>query len=103
MILDSTFKENNDIIEIHIFCDASKLAYGASAYVKVKKQDKILVNLVTSKTRVSPLKNVTLPRLELLGALVAARLSSKVRNIIGQKKTVHRVSLDRFQNSTFLD
>ncbi|XP_055928663.1 uncharacterized protein LOC129959796 [Argiope bruennichi] len=103
LVLDSTTEEKNDSIEIHVFCDASKLAYGASVYVKLKKQDKVYVNLITSKTRVAPLKSVTLPRLELLGALVASRLSSKVQEIIGQKKRLYCVPLDRFQNSSVLD
>ncbi|GFW05162.1 integrase catalytic domain-containing protein [Trichonephila clavipes] len=59
---------------------------GAAAYVKVRKQNEVLVNLITSKTRVAPLKAVTLPRLELLGALVAARLSSRVQEIVRKKK-----------------
>ncbi|GFV79337.1 integrase catalytic domain-containing protein [Trichonephila clavipes] len=76
LVLDSTNNDVSDLIEIHIFCDASKLGYGAAAYVKVRKQNEVHVNLIISKTRVAPLKAVTLPRLELLGALVAALLSS---------------------------
>ncbi|GFT59134.1 integrase catalytic domain-containing protein [Trichonephila clavipes] len=86
LVLDSTNDEASDLIEIHILCDASKLAYGAAAYVKVRKQNEVLVNLITSKTRVAPLKAVTLPRLELLGSLVAARLSSRVQEIVRKKK-----------------
>ncbi|GFT72127.1 integrase catalytic domain-containing protein [Trichonephila clavipes] len=85
LVLDSTNDEVSDLIEIHIFCDASKLACEAAAYVKVRKQNEVLVNLITSKTRVAPLKAVTLPRLELLEALVAARLSSRVQEIIRNK------------------
>ncbi|GFS71370.1 transposable element Tc1 transposase [Trichonephila clavipes] len=66
--------------------NASKLAYGAAVYLKVRKQNEVLVNLFTSKTKVAPLKAVTLPRLELLRALVAARLSSRVQEIIRKKK-----------------
>ncbi|GFX47624.1 integrase catalytic domain-containing protein [Trichonephila clavipes] len=98
LVLDSTndkisrrvifrgISEYVNLIEIHIFCDASKLAYGAAVYVKVRKQNEVLVNLITSKTRVAPLKAVTLPRLELLKALVAAQLSSRVPEIIRKKK-----------------
>ncbi|GFW69334.1 integrase catalytic domain-containing protein [Trichonephila clavipes] len=57
-----------------------------AAYVKVRKQNEVLVNRITSKTRVAPLKAVTLPRLELLGALVAARLSSRMQKIVRKKK-----------------
>ncbi|GFU77254.1 uncharacterized protein TNCV_4126311 [Trichonephila clavipes] len=86
LVLDSTNDEVSDLIKIHIFCDASKLAYGAAAYVKVRKQNEVLVNLITSKTKVAPLKAVTLPRLELLGALAAARLSSRVQEIVHKKR-----------------
>ncbi|GFW16656.1 integrase catalytic domain-containing protein [Trichonephila clavipes] len=85
-VLDSTNDEVSDLIEIHIFCDVSKLAYIAAAYVKVRKQNEVLVNLITSKTRVAPLKAVTLPLLKLLGALVAAQLSSRVHEIVRKKK-----------------
>ncbi|GFW30821.1 integrase catalytic domain-containing protein [Trichonephila clavipes] len=75
LVLDSTLLE--DDVELHSFCDASKKAYGAAIYFRTKSRNGISVKLVASKSRVAPLNCVTLPRLELLGALVTARLASK--------------------------
>jgi hypothetical protein len=65
-------------IEIHAFCDASEKAYGAIIYLRSIIDGPIHTNLVPSKTRVSPTKKITLPRLELLGALLASRLMKYV-------------------------
>ncbi|GFX01398.1 integrase catalytic domain-containing protein [Trichonephila clavipes] len=85
LVLDSALLE--DDVELHSFCDASKKAYGAAVYLRTKSRNGISVKLVTSKSRVAPLNCVTLPRLELLGALVAARLASKVKKIVNLKRS----------------
>ncbi|GFW94198.1 integrase catalytic domain-containing protein [Trichonephila clavipes] len=85
LVLDSTLLE--DDVELHSFCDASKKAYGAAIHLRTKSRNGISVKLVTSKSRVAPLNCVTLPRLELLGALVAARLASKVKKIVNLKRS----------------
>ncbi|GFW13390.1 reverse transcriptase domain-containing protein [Trichonephila clavipes] len=54
-------------------------AYGAAAFLRVKHKDRVSVDLVTSKSRVAPLKRLSLPRLELMGALLAARLAKEVK------------------------
>ena len=55
-------------IQLHAFSDASKLAYAAVVYVRtVYENGQIDVRLVASKSRVSPLKSQSIPRLELLG------------------------------------
>ncbi|GFX08956.1 integrase catalytic domain-containing protein [Trichonephila clavipes] len=85
LVLDSTLLE--DDVELHSFCDASKKAYGTAIYLRTKSRNGISVKLVTSKSRVAPLNCVTLPRLALLGALVAARLASKVNKIGNLKRS----------------
>lgn len=70
---------SSDRIELHVFTDASQTAYGACAFIRsVNSNDDVTVRLLCSKTRVAPLKPVTIPRLELCGALIGARLQSKI-------------------------
>ena len=61
------------------FCDASKKAYAAVVYLRVRTQEGFHVKFLTSKTRVNPLQPQTIPRLELLSALLLARLLVSVR------------------------
>ena len=61
--------------EVQVFCDASEAAYGAVVYARKDSTDQL--RIVASKTKVSSRKpKMTLPRLELMGALLAARLSN---------------------------
>ena len=61
-------------VELLVFVDASTKAYGCCVYLRSGKEDTLCVNLVISKARVAPLSDITLPRLELLAALLGARL-----------------------------
>ncbi|XP_055591299.1 uncharacterized protein LOC129743341 [Uranotaenia lowii] len=67
-------------VELHGFCDASSLGYGACVYVRSCDMTNCKISLLTSKSRIAPLKNakLTIPRLELSGALVLARLISNI-------------------------
>ncbi|XP_050675186.1 uncharacterized protein LOC126972451 isoform X2 [Leptidea sinapis] len=67
------------LLELHTFSDASERAYGACVYVRaVNMNGKIQVRLLTSRSKVAPLKPTTIPRLELCGSLLATRLHTKV-------------------------
>ena len=62
-----------------IFCDASRLAFGACAYVRWQLAGgKFGVRFVTDKSRVAPLKELTIPRLELQAAVLASRLGKTI-------------------------
>ncbi|XP_054722391.1 uncharacterized protein LOC129232176 [Uloborus diversus] len=57
------------------FCDASQRAYAAVFYLRAELvTGKVHVSMITSKTRVAPVKSITLPRLELLAALLLSEL-----------------------------
>ncbi|GFW55993.1 uncharacterized protein TNCV_373991 [Trichonephila clavipes] len=65
-------------IELHGYCDSSLRAYGAAIYVKcLHNSGTVSTNLLCSKSRVAPLKSVTIPRLELCAAVLLAKLIRK--------------------------
>lgn len=62
-----------------VFCDASRLAFGACAYARWKLSDgQFGARFVAAKSRVAPLKELTIPRLELQAAVVASRLGKSI-------------------------
>ncbi|XP_044171594.1 uncharacterized protein LOC122955925 [Acropora millepora] len=81
---------SKSIVELHGFGDASPKAYGAAVYIRViDNEGQVSSKLVMSKSRVAPIKEVSLPRLELLAAVVNARLLKFVVDTLQIK--MHRV------------
>ena len=64
-------------LQLHGFSDASQAAYGAVVYARYLHKDAtVSITLITAKTRVAPVKGLSIPRLELCGAKLLAQLIS---------------------------
>ncbi|KMQ82315.1 integrase core domain protein, partial [Lasius niger] len=75
----SLAKINIENIQLHCFVDASEKAYGAVVYFRYHHKNALQSRMVVSKSRVAPLKKLSLPRLELMAALIGVRLSKTVQ------------------------
>lgn len=65
---------------LHIFSDASEEGYGVACYLRqVDNKNDIYVSLAFGKSRVSPLKSVTIPRLELTAAATSVKIAAMVK------------------------
>ncbi|XP_063534991.1 uncharacterized protein LOC134744973 [Cydia strobilella] len=79
------------LVELHGFCDASNSAFAAVIYLRViDARGEVYVSLITAKTRVSPIKQLSLPRLELSGAVLLAKLIIEVSGVLNiPKSNIH--------------
>ena len=67
-------------VEFHHFSEASQNGYGRCSYLRlIDSNDRIHCSLVMGKSRVAPLKPVTIPRLELTAAVVASKIGCVLR------------------------
>ena len=65
------------------FLDASHKVYGAHGHLRAELFDNsIVLSLVMAKSKVAPLKQTKLPRLELLGCLLSAHLVKSFRQAL---------------------
>ena len=73
------FINKPEMVELHLFADASEKGYGACAYIKCRNGDDLSCNLLCAKSKIAPIKRVTLPRLELCAAVLAVNLANKIK------------------------
>ena len=66
-------------LELHGFSDASLRAYGACVYIRVfDAEGCIEVSLLAARSRIAPVKGMTIPRLELMSCVLLSNLVDRV-------------------------
>ena len=69
-------------VQLHGFSDASERAYAGVVYLRMQDTDgNFHVSLVMSKTKVAPIKRITIPRLELCGAHLLSQILYHVKEV----------------------
>ncbi|XP_059091073.1 uncharacterized protein LOC131886690 [Tigriopus californicus] len=71
------FETREQMVELHVFCDASKKAYACCIYIRYVLGDNIRVTLLLAKAKVAPTKALSLTRLELMACRIGATLHTK--------------------------
>lgn len=66
--------------QLHHFSDASKSGYGTVSYLRLENDNKeVHVAFITGKSRVEPLKQMTIPIMELTAAVLAVKVDTMLR------------------------
>lgn len=75
----NVFRAESVAFELHGFCDASAVAYGAVVYVRsLLPNNSAILKIWCSKSKVAPIKDLSIPRKELLAARLLSKLINKV-------------------------
>ena len=78
--------------QLHHFSDASQRGYGAVSYLRiVNTRGDIHCSFVLGKSRLAPLKPMTIPRMELSAAVVATRLENMIQQELSELTTSESV------------
>ena len=69
--------------ELHGFCDASQKAYSGVIYLRMTDSEgKHHSSIVVAKTKVAPIRKLTIPKLELCGAALVTRLIQHASTVL---------------------
>ncbi|XP_053692248.1 uncharacterized protein LOC128740709 [Sabethes cyaneus] len=67
-------------IQLHIFTDAGENAYGCAGFLRIEVDGVVKCSLAMARSKVSRLKQLTIPRLELQAAVMGARMPHVIKN-----------------------
>ncbi|RTG86713.1 uncharacterized protein DC041_0006537 [Schistosoma bovis] len=107
-------QSDRSLLELHVFSDASEIGYGSVEYVRCYIPGiEICSRFITTKTRVTPLKVQTIPCLELITAVLAARIGSLLQSELDIKfaevnswtdsvAVLHYIRNGKIQSETFI-
>ncbi|XP_018405185.1 PREDICTED: uncharacterized protein LOC108781645 [Cyphomyrmex costatus] len=73
--------DSNSNVELHGFVDASERGYAAVVYLRISTAGDVAIRLL-AKSKVAPIKPVSLPRLELSAAALLSNLVTHIRNVL---------------------
>lgn len=84
-IVNPRFVQTNIDSELEVvgYCDASAKGYGCCIYIKVKNGGECSTHLICSRSRLNGINSkLTIPKLELNGALLLAKLASHIAKLL---------------------
>ncbi len=72
--------------QLHHFSDASEVGYGVVTYLRsVDRSGDVSCSFILAKSRLTPLKKITIPRLELAAATLAVKVDSMLKRELDMK------------------
>ncbi|GBO07645.1 hypothetical protein AVEN_203951-1 [Araneus ventricosus] len=86
---------------MYVFVDVFKEACATCVFLRIDTSQGIKVVLVRAKSRVAPLKQVTILRLELMACCIGARLAHSVQQALSSTE-METILLERFHGSIVL-
>jgi len=78
-------------IELHAFSDASAAAYATVVYAVSMHNGEAVSHILMAKARVAPLKELTIPKLELMGIVLSSRVIQYVRNAVSNTLSISKI------------
>ena len=92
LLFHRTIEDTMAYVQVHGFCTASEKGYEYCVYLRfLLKSNFVKVVLVSAKSRVEPVRKITMPRLELLGNLLLSRLISSVINNLAPAYSINKI------------